>query len=351
MNIPLLNTLVNLYGPSGHEHDVLDFCVGYVKDHFHNSMVTRDRFDNLIIHIHPQISDAVVLMAHADQIGVVITFVDADGFARFRPVGGWDPAVFVGQRVMIYSEETKTNVYGVITRRGIHLMDDDDDMSINVDDIWIDLGIFTEDTPNTLVDVGDAGIIMPPQLLALPGGAFTAQAFDDRIGIYVALCVAEEISALAPTRGLIVIINRNEESGNFEAAKAAADVVTHGGERDYPVIAIDVTAATDQPDISKEKHGDIVLGAGPAIAVGGLLNRKMINELKRVASTLEIGVQRTVVTAGTGTDLDGVFTVVRGVRGAVLSIPCRYLHTPVEMVSEVDVNNAIDLLLGFCLND
>lgn len=351
MDLALLDKLVQLYGPSGHEDDVLDFCETYTKQYIPNSAVSRDRFGNVIIRIHPQNSDATILVAHADQIGVVIKYVDPDdGFARFAQIGGWDPAVLLGQRVMIHSEHLDKKIYGVLTRRATHLLTDEEQESVDLNEVWIDFGVFSEGDVE-LVRPGDAGIIVPHPLIELTGDAISSQALDDRVGVFVALRVALEFADQVTSRGLIVIINRNEESGRFEAAKAAVESVTDAGSIDMSVIAIDVTIATDQPEIVKEKHGDIKLGSGPAIAFGGLLDRGMTRNLVDMSETLGIEYQRDVVTTGTGTDLDGVLMIPRGVRGACVSIPCRYLHTPVEMVSSVDVSNTIDLLLGFCLDD
>ena len=334
-----LNELMQIVAPSGYEEPLLQFCETHAKRR--GFFTKRDRVGNLLISNTASPRDkSIALYAHADQIGFVINYIDDGGFLYFKPIGGWDPAVFLGQRVVIVNDKNK-HIPGVINRAATHLLTlEEQSDEIKVEDLWIDIGADDKDRAEWLVSVGNVGCIKPQLIEDLYGPTMTGPCFDDRIGVAIIMNVLENIKNVDNLR-VSVIINKAEEIGNFEAAAVAAAEF-----QSQIAIAVDVTPATDQPGISKEKHGDIKLGLGPSIGTGGLTDRTVSFALKRVAKDFDIPCQTEVITGSSGTDMDGVFR--SGTPCGVIYIPCRYLHTPTEVVNKNDVDNAVLILTEYC---
>lgn len=282
----------------------------------------------------------LAIIGHIDEIGVHVTHIDDEGYLRFGEVGGWDPLVLVGQRIRITTRGG--DIPGVIGRKPIHLMKSEDrDNAPKIKDLHIDIGAKDGDEARELVRIGDVGVI-DVQPVEMPNGRLVSRAMDNRIGCYVAAEAARLVAADGRAPGDVVALAVTQEETSFAGSRTSA----FGLNPDLAIV-VDVTFATDQPGIelgSITKHG---LESGPVIARGTTLH-PLISELLYDVAT-ENGMPFTMESLGraTGTDADAVHSARAGIPTGVVSVPLRYMHSPVELVSLADIQVAAELIAAF----
>ncbi|HEU4461255.1 MAG TPA: M42 family metallopeptidase [Solirubrobacterales bacterium] len=290
-----------------------------------------------------RVGDASPLLAvvgHIDEIGLIITHVDEKGFLWFAPVGGWDPQILVGQRVE--SRGRDGLVPGVAGRKPIHLLEPDQRKKVvELKGMHIDIGVTDREEAEALVRVGDPVVIATePQPMA--GDRLVSKAMDNRLGAYVAL---ESLRRCAegdgPGGSFAAIASVQEEIGLFGARTAAFEV------RPDIAIAVDVTHATDAPGIDEKEEGSHPFGSGPVIGRGSTLSPKVFELLVETAEAEGIDYTITASGRGTSTDADVLQISRSGIPTGVVSIPLRYMHSPVEMVDLRDVEATVELLAAF----
>lgn len=283
----------------------------------------------------------VMLAGHIDEIGLMVVHLDDDGFVWFDAIGGWDPQVFVGQRVTLLGSAGP--VSGVIGRKAIHLMEPDDrDKATKAHDLWIDIGARSRDEARALVRVGDAGVLAGPAM-DFPNGRLVSRSLDNRIGAWVVLEAVRLLSASRPAATVTAVATAQEEiSYTGGGARPSAS-----GLAPACAIVVDVTHATDSPGVEKKRHGDIRLGNGPVLSRGAAVNPVVFDQL--VAAAEAEGIPHVVEAAPrvTGTDADAIFTAARGIATGVVSVPLRYMHSPNEMAALEDVECSARLLAAF----
>ena len=292
-----------------------------------------------------RLGEAVPLLAvvgHIDEIGLLITHIDEKGFLYFAPIGGWDPQILVGQRVEVRGRGGV--VPGVVGRKPIHLLDPDQRKKVvELKGLHIDVGAADRDAAAALVRVGDP-VAIAAEPVRVAGDRLVSRAMDNRLGAYVALeslrrC--HERGGLAGSFAAIAAVQ--EEIGLFGARTAAFEV------QPDLAIAVDVTHATDAPGVDEKEVGSHPLGSGPAIGRGSTLSPKVFELLVEAAA--EAGVEHTVSASGRGTSTDAdVLQISRaGIPTGLVSIPLRYMHSPVEMVDLADVEATVELIAAFAL--
>lgn len=290
-----------------------------------------------------RVGDASPLLAvvgHIDEIGLIITHVDEKGFLWFAPVGGWDPQILVGQRVEIRGRDGL--VPGVAGRKPIHLLEPDQRKKVvELKGMHIDIGVTDREEAEALVRVGDPVVIATePQPMA--GDRLVSKAMDNRLGAYVAL---ESLRRCAegdgPGGSFAAIASVQEEIGLFGARTAAFEV------RPDIAIAVDVTHATDAPGVDEKEEGSHPFGSGPVIGRGSTLSPKVFELLVETAEAEGIDYTITASGRGTSTDADVLQISRSGIPTGVVSIPLRYMHSPVEMVDLRDVEATVELLAAF----
>ena len=287
-------------------------------------------------------ADATPVMAvagHIDEIGLVVTHIDEKGFIWFAPIGGWDPQILVGQRVVI---ETKDGpVAGVAGRKPIHLLEDDQRKKVvELKGLHIDIGAEDGDAAREIVRVGDPAVIAGDPV-RVQGTRLVSRSMDNRLGSYVALEVARRAHENGKITGRVAAVaNAQEEVGLFGARTSSFEL------RPDLAIAVDVTHATDAPGINENEVGSHALGSGPVIGRGTTLSPKVFELLAETAERL--GMDHTFAGSGnrTGTDADAIQISRSGIPAGLVSIPLRYMHSPVEMVDLRDVEGAIELLVA-----
>jgi putative aminopeptidase FrvX len=282
----------------------------------------------------------LAVIGHIDEIGVHVSHIDDDGFLRFGEVGGWDPVVLVGQRVRIATRGGE--ILGVIGRKPIHLMrNEDHDKAPKIKDLHIDIGAKDGDDAREMVRIGDVGVIDAAPI-ELPNGRVVSRSMDNRIGCFVAAEAARLVAADGGAPGDVVAMAVAQEETTFAGARTSAFAV----EPDLAIV-VDVTFATDQPGIELGSMTKHPMGSGPVIARGTTLHPLISELLYDVATENEIAFTMESMGRATGTDADAVHLSRAGVPTGVVSVPLRYMHSPVEMVQIDDITRAAELIAAF----
>jgi len=288
----------------------------------------------------PADAQRIMLAGHCDQIALMVSHIEADGYLYVQPIGGWDLQVLVGQYLQVW---TKTGpVLGVISRKAIHLQTPEERKKVpEFTDIWIDIGAKSKQEAEELVRSGDS-VTFCLQMRKLRNGLLASPALDDKVGVWI---VMEALRLLKdrPLRATITSVSTvAEEIGLRGATTATYSVNPHVG------IAVDVCHATDTPSSDKKQIGEIRCGAGPVLFRGPNINPRVFDLLDDLARTHEIPVQVRAAPKATGTDANAMQISRAGVAVALIGIPNRYMHSPVEVVHEDDLQNAAKLIAEFC---
>lgn len=321
MDFKILEQLTQIFGPSGSEEQVAEFISAQIRPYCHE--LINDTLGNLIAVRHGT-GKKIMVAAHMDEIGLMITHIDKEGFLRFTPLGGVRTANLVGQRVKF-----KMGRIGTI---GVEKLAKPSDFKL--DKLYIDIGAASQNEAEQIVRLGETAVFVGDFVEA--GARIMAKALDDRIGCFV---VIEALKRSKSTNELVFVFTAQEELGT-RGAKTAAYAL----EPDL-AIAVDVTATGDTP---KAHTMSVKLGSGVGIKV---LDRSLITppQIKRwmatVAEERNIPFQWEVLEYG-GTDSGAIHLSRGGVPSGVISIPTRYVHSPAEMVDRRDVQAAVDLLVS-----
>jgi putative aminopeptidase FrvX len=284
----------------------------------------------------------LVVMGHIDEIGLIVTHIDDEGFLWFREVGGWDAQILVGQRVVLGTREGE--LPGVIGKKPIHLLREDDRKKVaEVRDLHIDIGAKDGEEARKLVRVGDVAVI-DGEPLELPNGRLAARALDNRLGSFVALEAARLVAEAGGGEWELVAVAAAQEETTFGGSRTSAFSL-----EPHAAVVVDVTHATDAPGIDIKEAGKHELGSGPVISRGSTLNPRLFELLHDTAE--HEGIPFTVEASGrnTGTDADAVHLSRGGVATALVSIPLRYMHSPVELVELRDVHACARLIAAMAL--
>ncbi|NWG22437.1 MAG: M42 family metallopeptidase [Chloroflexi bacterium] len=284
----------------------------------------------------------VLLAGHIDEIGLMVNYIDDEGYLWFAPIGGWDPQVLVGQRVRLNGRAG--DVVGVIGKKPIHQMKPDErEKASKIEDLWIDIGASNRADAEALVRVGAAGVLDAP-IYDLPGDKIVSRSIDDRIGAFTVL---EALRLLAHDRphATVAAVATAQEEITFAGAHTAAFSF-----EPQVAIAVDVTFATDHPNADKKQYGNIHLGGGPVLSRGSANSPLVYEMLVAIAEREAIPYAIQSNPGSTGTDADAIHVSRGGVATGVISIPNRYMHSPNEMIALADVEHAARLIAAFVRN-
>lgn len=300
--------------------------------------VWADVSGNSFASVNPSGSPQIMFAGHIDEIGLMVTYIDDDGFITFDGIGGWDHQVFVGQRVILLGRAGP--VPGVIGKRAIHLMEKDDREKVSkAEDLWIDIGALNRKEAEARLRVGDPGVLAAT-VMEYPNGRIVSRSLDNRIGAFVVLEALRLLAANPPASTVTAVATTREEIGTTGGGARTSAV---GLEAQIAVV-VDVTHATDYPGLEKRKHGDFKLGGGPVLTRGAAINPVLFDALVEAAESEQIPYAIEAAPRDTATDADAIFTAHRGVATALVSVPNRYMHSPNEMVALEDLDRAARLL-------
>ncbi len=334
-----LKKLVAAPSPSGHEQPAQRVFREYVGQF---AQISTDILGNVISFIPGQGENRlkVMLVGHCDEIGFQIKYIDDNGFIWFGAVGGVDPHITIGQRVIIHTAGQA--VTGVIGRKPIHLLEAKDrDSVIKLDNQYIDIGVTSKKEAEELVRLGDP-ITFAAELTPLQGDRVASRGLDDKAGCFV---VAEVMRLVAES-------GRKPDVDLYGVSSVQEEVGLRGGKTSsYSVdpdvgICVEVYFSSDQPDVDKKLNGEISLGKGPVIPRGLNINPFLFNLLTTTAGMEEIPIQLISIPRATGTDANAMQVSRSGVATALVTLPLRYMHSPVEVVALSDLEQAARLIVA-----
>ena len=286
-------------------------------------------------------SPRVMLEAHADEIGFIVRHIDDKGFLAIGPIGGSDRTLAPARRVNIFG--SKGIVPGVIGNTAIHLRNTDKDKSPEWKDLFVDIGA------GSAKEVAERGIrvghpaIFEESAAEFSGGRIVGRALDNRVGGFILTRILRALAEGTPRPAATTFaVNAVQEEIGSHGARMVAHRIDPG-----VAIIFDVTHATDTPGINAKEHGLVELGKGPALSHGAANHPLVVERLLEVAGREGIPVQHEAISRSTRTDADVIYTTREGIPSALISIPLRYMHSPVEMVSFADVEQATRLAAGF----
>lgn len=275
----------------------------------------------------------LMLNAHIDEIGMIVTAIDDKGFLKVAKCGGVDRRLLMASPVKVHTG--KEVFHGVIGSIPPHLQTGDK-KNPKIEEAYIDVG-FTKKQAEEMIPLGSRVSFEGP-FTKLEGGLVSSKALDDRCGCVAVILAAEQMKAAGGDYGLTLMLSTQEETGGPGAKTAAF------ASRPTECIVVDVTFGTT-PEI--EEHHCGKLKAGPMIGKGAILDRKLSNRLEQAAKEKQIPYQIEVMGSHTGTDADGIVTAAEGIPCASIGIPLRYMHTPVEVISVEDVENTVKLIAAY----
>jgi endoglucanase len=334
-----LNDLLHARSPSGYEFEAQKVFDHYVKPSA--DKYAQDALGNRLATLHPDGDPVLMLAGHMDELGLIVTYANKDGFLYFDTIGGHDRGMIPGRRVILQTAHGP--VKGVTGKRAIHLMDEADRKKVpEIHEIWIDIGARSKKEALDRVAIGDVATY-DHEFELIHGSVGAARAFDNKAGAYI---VGETLVRLAEHRKkleakVVSVATTQEEIGVRGATTAVYAVNPH------IAVAVDVGHATDHPDCDNRKYGEVRLGGGPIICRGANINPKVFALLSECAKKLKIPHQFEADPRPTGTDARAIQMGRGGVATGLVSVPLRYMHTPSEVVDLDDVENCVQLLVEF----
>jgi putative aminopeptidase FrvX len=336
---PLLRELLTAPGPSGHEtapaeawrRAAREFAEVSTDAHGSSAALVKGTANG------PRLA----VFGHIDEIGLIVTHVDDEGFVYFRGVGGWDGEVLRGQRVEFLAKDGR--VPGVIGRSWRSRMRrGEEPKRTELDDLHVDIGASGRDEALGALRIGDVAVIAG-EPVELANGRIASRSLDDRLGAYIALEGARLVAEAGGAPGdVIAVASTQEEVGDFGGARTSAFRL----EPDV-ALAVDVTGASDVPKGDHRDAGRKAIGKGPAIDRGSTIAPKVSDLLIEAAEAEGIDYAIEISTGSTHTDMDAVHVSRAGVASGLISIATRYLHTPVETCALSDVEGAARLVAAF----
>lgn len=327
---------LQMASPSGSEELVTNLFQRMVSPYVDE--VYTDVNGNCIAHKKGS-GQKIMLMAHADEVGLMISYIDDRGFLYFKEIGGIDTNLLPGQRVSIMGQQG--SITGVIGKKPIHLQEkSESNKALNPEDLWIDIAAKDKADAESKVQIGSVAIFQCTPT-HLNDTLLLSKSLDDKIGLAVLMGLAQNLQSQQTDKDIYLVASVQEELGARGAQMVTAAILPDVG------IAIDVTHATDYPTMSPAKDGDISLGKGAVIPLGPNMSKGINQTLINLAKTNDIPYQIEAIARPTGTDAREIQVAGTGIQTGLISIPCRYMHTPSEVVSLADADSAIALLTAY----
>jgi putative aminopeptidase FrvX len=339
-SLTFLKTLLDTPGPSAFE--TAPARVWRTEAERFAGSVRADVAGNSFATLNGDGRPRVMFAGHIDEIGIMVSHIDDDGYISFDTIGGWDHQVFVGQRVQMLGREGP--VAGVVGKKAIHLMEKDDREKVSkVEELWIDIGAAGRAEAERRLRIGDPGVLAAG-VLEFPNGRLVSRCIDNRIGAFVVLEALRQLADGPRSAASVTAVatTREEIAATGGGARSSAATL----EPDVAIV-VDVTHATDYPGIDKRRHGDYRLGGGPVLSRGASVSEIVFERLAEAADAEGIPYAIEAASRDTHTDAEAIFNAHRGVATALVSVPNRYMHSPNEMIAIEDLDRTARLLAAF----
>lgn len=336
--LQFLEQLLTTPSPTGYEAEGVKVWKQYTEE-FSDEVIT-DAYGSCAARIKKgEDCSTVLIEAHCDEIGMVVQHISDKGFVYVNKLGGSDSTIARAKKVIIHNRNGQ--VSGVTGNTAIHLQTNKNGggKEPSWKDIYVDIGVQSKEEALELVQIGDP-ITYESNFEFLNDDIITARALDNRIGGFV---IAEVLRKLSLERdrlsvNVVAVNSVQEEVGGF-----GARMMTYRLDPDIALVT-DVTHATDTPGIDQKEHGTVALGAGPSIQHGGANHPSLVRFIERIVDEKGIAIQHEATSVRTGTDTDSIFYQKTGVPSALISLPLRYMHSPVEICSLQDVQALIEVM-------
>ena len=338
--LQFLKDLLHAPSPSGYERPVQDvvrrFAKGFTED------VKTDWHGNVVAAVNPSGFPRIMLAGHCDQIGLLVKHIDDKGYLWVQAIGGWDPQVLIGQNVQVWTKAGP--VAGVIARKPIHLQSPEDRKVVpEIKNLWVDIAAQDGNEARELVAIGDP-ITVTLGFRELRNGFASAPGMDNKVGAWTVMTAAERVSRGNPKAAVFAVSTVQEEIGLRGVQTSAFQIDPQLG------IVVDVTHATDCPTIDENQYGRIKVGQGPVLYRGPNVNPVVFERLVERAASAEIPIQINGLATAASNDAAQLQLTRGGVATGLVCIPNRYMHSPVEVVSLNDLDQAAELIARFCLS-
>ncbi len=336
-----LRKMIATPSPSGFEQSVQQVIREELQNY--SDELRTDVHGNVIAALHPTGKPRVMLTAHCDELGLMVRYIDGDGFLYFATIGGFDATTLPGNRVHVHTPSGP--LLGVIGRKPIHMLRGEErSQAPKIADLWIDIGAANKEEAQQLVPLGSV-VTRAVELETLRGDLVVSRALDNKSGIFTIIEAMRRVHE-----------QREKLHAGFFLLSAVQEEVGLRGSRTGAfgidpliAVAVDVTFTSDHPGTSKAEIGDIKLNGGPVITLGGNINPRVYQLLVHAADEAGIAWQIDPQVSHTGTDTDAIQVTRAGVATGLVSIPCRYLHSGSEIASLKDMDEVAELLSRFLL--
>ncbi len=339
----LLEDLCRRRSLSGFEHEATAFFLEYLKNDIDDGY--HDLMGNAVAVISQEsAASRIMIEAHADEIGFQVLHIADSGYIYIRRVGGIDEICLPGQQVIIQTKNGGA-ITGVIGKKPIHLLSNEDrKKALELHMMWVDTGLDYEDL-KSLVAIG-APVVLMPNIVRLGNHRVSGKALDNKIGVFTLMLALKRLAERKMANHTVCgVATVQEEVGCRGAAVASYDINPDIS------ITIDVEFATDVPDCDPKRYGDVCLGKGVVLSCNLDNNMEMYQKMVRTAEDNDIPYQISArPSASGGTNSSRIQLSRSGVRTVSIGIPCRYMHTPVELCDLRDVDSAVRLIVAFCEN-
>jgi len=332
-----LDALLTTPSPSGFETRGQRVWVDYVSGFA--DRVETDAYGNAVA-VHegdPAVDTEFAIGGHADEIGFIVRDITDDGFLRIARVGGSDRTVSKGQHVTVHTDDGP--VQGVIGQTAVHIRDTSDDEYEDVSEQFVDIGAADEARAQELVDIGDPATFSS-DVQNLDGTRVAARGMDNRVGTWAAAEALRRAAAAGADATVVAVSTVQEEVGLKGAQMVGYDLDPDA------FVAVDVTHATDNPDVESSARGPVDLSEGPVVGRGSANHPSLVALAEAAGEDGEVAHQFQAAGSRTGTDADGVFTQRGGVPSLNIGVPNRYMHTPVEVIDTADLDAVAALCAG-----
>jgi putative aminopeptidase FrvX len=338
-SLKFLEKYVNNASPTGFEWSGQQLWLEYIKPYIHEYFT--DTYGTVVGVINPDAPYKVVIEAHADEISWFVNYITKEGYIYLRKNGGSDHSIAPSKRVNIHT--AKGIVKGIFGWPAIHVRDNDNDKPPTMKNIFLDLGCSSKEEVEALgVHVGCVATFVD-EFMTLNDKYFVGRALDNRIGGFMIAEVARRIKENGNHLpfGLYIVNSVQEEIG-----LRGAEMIAHRIKPDVAIIT-DVCHDTQSPAYSKISSGDLSAGKGPVLTYGPAVQNNLLHMIIDIANKMNVPFQRASAYRATGTDTDAFAYSNAGVCSALISLPLKYMHTTVEMVSKEDVESVIKLMYEF----
>jgi putative aminopeptidase FrvX len=331
-----LKKLLDSPSPSGFEQPAQKLVRKELKNVA--DKVSTDVHGNVIAVMNPGAPLRVMIAGHCDEVGLMVNHIDDNGYLYFSAIGDVDPVILPGQRVEIHN--SRAMVLGVIGKKASQLMEPDESgRALKIKEHWIDIGACDRKDALKAVAIGDP-VTITREMTDLRNGLITARGLDDRVGVWIVVQTIRKLQKISLNCAVYGVSTVQKELGMRGAKTAAYGIDPQVG------IAVDVGFASDSPASDKKVNGDIALGKGPILHRGANINPQLAMIMEGVAKRKRIAIQMQAEPRASLSDSNVMQINRSGAAASLVSVPNRYMHTPVEVVSLKDLDDTVALLAG-----